>query len=208
MPIGLGYGQSTRFRDAMADRQRKESRRQGISRRFDQQSKRDEARGTQAEDIAGQRLRDFDAEEGARRSARAQFDEFSEDLGDNIRDLRGSQVGRGRLNSGFGFEEEDELYEGALEDLGRTLSQNALQAQGLNLSATQQLSQLGGRQSGRFLDVLASERDADLLEEEQRRRARAEKRSGLFDALGTIAKGGLGFAAGGPAGAAAALLAS
>lgn len=203
MPYGVGYSSQGRFRDRL--RNRPPSRREGISKQFDEQAASDQERGMRAEDETFDRLSGFDAEDAARRSARAQFDEFSEDLGDNISDLRGSQVGRGRLSSGFGFEEEDELYEGALEDLGRSLSQNALHAQGLNLSATSQLSELGGRQTGRFLDVLASERDADLLEEEQRRRARAEKRGGLFDALGTIAKGGLGFWAGGPAGAAAAL---
>lgn len=199
MPAGIGYG--GRFRKSL----RKDPTTERISREFQVQGKRDVAAGNQAEDEAQRRLEGFDAQEAARTSARAQFDEFSEDLGDNLRDLRGSQVGRGRINSGFGFEEEDELYEGALEDLGRTLSQNALAANAQNLSATGQLSELGGRRTGRYLDVLASERDAQLLQEEQRRRARAEKRGGLFGFLGTVAKGGLGYLSGGPLGAAAAL---
>jgi hypothetical protein len=165
----------------------------------------DEQTGRESEGIATERLRGFDAEEGARRSARAQFDEFSQDLGRNIRDLRGSQVGRGRINAGFGFEDEDELYEGSLRDLGRTLSQNALQAQGLNLQAAGELGGMGERQTGRGLEILGSERDASFLEEEQRRRQRAQSRSGLFGALGTLARGVGGFIAGGPVGAGAAL---
>ena len=200
MPPGIGYG--GRFSKLL---QRKPDPNEQISRRFQVASKRDEARGTEAEDAAQDRLQGYDAQEAARTSARAQFDEFAEDLGENIGDLRGSQVGRGRINSGFGFEEEDELYKGALEDLGRTLNQNALQAESLNLSATGQLAEVGGRRTGRAYDVLASERDANLLEEEQKRRERAEKRGGLFGFLGTVAKGGLGYLGGGPLGAAAAL---
>jgi hypothetical protein len=198
MPPGIGYG--GRFRKAL-----RSDPNEAISRRFRTASTRDEEAGTRAEDTAQERLEGFDAEDAARRSARAQFDEFSEDLEENIGDLRGSQVGRGRINSGFGFEEEDELYEGALEDLGRTLSQNALQAQGLNLQATGGLANIGARRTGRAYDILASERDANLLEQEMERRRRAEKRGGLFGFLGTVAKGGLGYLGGGPLGAAAAL---
>lgn len=202
MPPGIGYG--SRFTQLL-QRKRKPSTVDQISGDFKVQGKRDVAAGNQAEDVAQQRLEGYDAQEAARTSARAQFDEFSEDLGENIQDLRGSQVGRGRINSGFGFDEEDQLYEGALEDLGRTLNQNALQAENLNLNATGQLSELGGRRTGRYLDVLASERDSQLLQEEQKRRERAEKRGGLFGFLGTVAKGGLGYLGGGPLGAAAAL---
>jgi hypothetical protein len=179
--------------------------RAGISRQFMGQAERDRMRGTEAEDVAGERLRDFDAEEGAARAGRAQYETFEKDLGRNIESLRGSQVGRGRINSGFGFEDEDRLVEGSLEDLNRQLAQNALQAQGLNLSATGQLAGLGGQQTNRYLEVLGSERDASFLEEEMERRKKADKRSGLFSALGTIAKGAGGFLAGGPGGAAAAL---
>lgn len=198
MPIGTGYG--GRFRKAL-----KPNPNDAISRRFQAASGRDEQAGQRIEAETEERLSGYDAQEAARTSARAQFDEFSEDLGRNIRDLRGSQVGRGRITSGFGFEEEDELYEGALEDLGRTLNQNALRAEGLNLQATGQLSELGGRRTGRAYDILASERDANLLQQEMERRRRAEKRGGLFGFLGNVAKGGLGWLAGGPAGAAAAL---
>jgi len=206
MPSGIGYGigYGSRFRELLKGRQ-KPSNREKISRQFQGQAKEDQARGSKNEAVAGERLRNFDAEETAARVGRAQYDTFSRDLGRSIEDLRGSQVGRGRLQSGFGFDDEDRLFQGALEDFNRQLVQNSFTASGQNLQATGQLGELGGRQTGRYLDVLASERDADFLEEERRRKAAAEKRGGIFGALKTIAKGGLGFAAGGPAGAAAAL---
>lgn len=159
----------------------------------------DRDQGREAEEESQRRLTGFDAEEGAARAGRAQFDQFREDLGRDIGDLRGSQVGRGRLNSGFGFEEEDELVEFGLRDLNRQLTQNALRAQGLNLQAAQGLGQAGRQQTGRYLDILASERDTDLLEEERERKERARKRGGLLKGLGAIAGGAAGFFAGGPA---------
>lgn len=202
MPPGIGYG---RFGQMLQQQRKKPSTRERLSARFQGQAKKDEERGDVLEREAEDRLRGFDAEDAARRSARAQFDEFREDLGEDIQDLRGSQVGRGRLNSGFGFDEEDELVSEGIENLGRSLTQNALQAQGLNLSATSQLGAMGQGRTSRFLDVLASERDADFLEEEMRRRKKADKRGGLFSALGTVAKGVGGYIAGGPVGAGLAL---
>lgn len=173
-------------------------RRARFSRAFMEQSDIDRERGREAEDIAQERLTGFDAEEGAARAGRAQFETFREDLQRDLGDLRGSQVGRGRLRSGFGFDEEDELIEFGLRDLNRQLTQNALQAQGLNLSAARSLGQTGGQRTGRFLDILASERDADLLEEEMERREKARSRGGLLRGLGAIAGGAAGFFAGGP----------
>lgn len=176
-------------------------RRRRFSRAFQEQADIDRDAGREAEATATDRLAGFDAEEGAARAGRAQFDTFREDLGRDLGDLRGSQVGRGRLQSGFGFDEEDELIQFGLRDLNRQLTSNALQAQGLNLSAARSLGQAGQHQTGRFLDVLASERDTDFLEEEQERRRKANRRSGLMKGLGAVAGGAVGFfAGGGPAG--------
>jgi hypothetical protein len=180
-------------------------RRREIGRRFRQTGEYEAGRGREAEDVAQERLAGFDAEDAAARSARAQYQTFARDLGRNVEALRGSQVGRGRLTTGFGFEDEDRLVEGSLEDLNRQLVQNALTAQGLNLEAAGGLANLGGARTNRFLDILGSERDASFLEEEMARRKKADKRGGLFGALGTIAKGVGGYLAGGPVGAGVAL---
>lgn len=203
MPPGIGYRPGA-FQKLL-ERAKAQNPRAAISSRFMQQANRDETAGREAEDVATRRLTEFDADRGAERSARAQFDTFREDLGRDVESLRGSQVGRGRLNSGFGFEDEDRLVEGGIRDLTRTLAQNALQAQSLNLQAAGGLANVGAQRSGRFLDILGSERDASFLEDEMARRKKAEKRSGLFGALGTIAKGVGGYLAGGPAGAGLAL---
>lgn len=162
------------------------AKRRALSRRFMTRADADEEAGTSAEDEALRRRQDFDAQGAAEESARAQFDMISEDLGRTLRDFRSSQVGSGRLNTGFRYEDEDELYEGALEDLGRTLSSNALQAEQLNLQNTAGLAREGGARSERSLDIMASERDASLTEEEIMRKDKEKKRKGLFGFLGRV----------------------
>jgi len=175
-------------------------RRRRFTNAFNEQGDEDRSRGREATDTAQDRLTEFDAEEGAARAGRAQFETFREDLTRDVKDLRGSQVGRGRLRSGFGFEEEDELVQYGLRDLNRSLTSNALQSQGLNLQSTRALGDMGTQRTGRYLDILASERDADLLEEEMGRREKSQSRSGLLRGLGAIAGGAAGFFTAGPAG--------
>lgn len=159
-----------------------------ISPQMQRQSRRDRDVGGQVEDEYLGQLRGFDAQEGARTAARASFDEFEEDLGRNIGDLRGSQVSRGRVGSqsGFGMQDEDELYRDSLSGLMRTLGQNAIQSQGQQLQAMGQLGGYGERTTERGLDIMASERDYGLQREEMDRRDKADKRKGMFGLAGRV----------------------
>lgn len=157
-----------------------------LNSRFDRQADRDEQTGRRAEDAFLERTEGFDAQRAAGTAARAHFDQFAEDLRRDLSDFRGAQIGAGRLNTGFRFEDEDELFRQGLADLGRTLAQNALSAESLNLRNTAQLGAFGEGATNRFLDVLAGQRDTELSLEEMRRRDEERKRSGMFGFLGRV----------------------
>lgn len=157
-----------------------------LNRRFDRQADLDERRGRDAEDMYLDRSSRFDAQDAVGTAARGHFEQFQEDLARGLRDFRGQQVGQGRLDSGFRFEDEDDIWRQGLSDLGRTLAQNSLAAESLNLRNNEGLGAFGERTTGRFLDVLAGQRDSELMEEELRRRDRERRRSGLFGFAGRV----------------------
>lgn len=166
---------------------------------------RDRRIGQQAEDEFLERSLGFDADEAARTTARGLFDEFEETTGRGIRDLRASLAGTGgRLMSGYGQEQEDEFVGAARRNLNQQLSRLALQTAGLNLENIGQIGAFGERTSTRFLDMLAGERDRELLEEQMRQQRRSSLFGGLARLAGTVA----GSLIGGPAGGAAAAWAS
>lgn len=171
MPRGIGYRQRER---------------EGISQTFRKQQRRDLPAGAEAEDEAARRRAEFDAQAAAEESSRAQFDAISERLGRTLRDFRGTQVGSGRLDTGYRFEDEDELYEGALEDLGRSMSARALEVNRQNLTNIGGMERAGGARVNRALEILGSERDASLTEEEILRKEKERKRAGLFGFLGRV----------------------
>lgn len=106
------------------------------------------------------RAREFDPRESTRRAARAGFREFERDLAENLERLRGRQVGRGRLDTGFAFEDEDRLIRSGIEDLNRELASNALRESALELRNLE-----GRRRGNRFLDLLTGERERERQEE-------------------------------------------
>lgn len=153
---------------------------------FRRQARRDEEVGRRTEDEYLDRATRFDADEAAQRSARAQFDTFQEDLAEGLQELRGRQVSAGRLDTGYRFQDEDELIEGGIRDLNRGIASRAVETAGLNLRNQEGIGNFGQATTGRYLDILGSERDAEYAEEEMRRRDEANRRSGLFGLAGRI----------------------
>ena len=140
----------------------------------------------QASGQAWQRQANYDPYAAANRSARAQFETFERDLGRGLEDLRGSQVGTGRLRSGFGYQDQDRLWEGAVESLNREVAKRSMDAAGLDLR------NIEGMQNARSLAAeMASggmDRELQMYEIEQ---ARKQGTGGL---IGGALGGALGFA--------------
>jgi hypothetical protein len=145
--------------------------------------------------VAQNRQEQYDPYAAANRSARAQFETFERDLGRGLEDMRGSQVGSGRLRTGFGYQDQDRLWEGAVEDLNRSLAERSMQAAGLDLQNIQ------GMQASRSLAAeMASggmDRELQMYEIEKARKG------GLGGFLGGALGGIGGFFLGGPMGAVA-----
>lgn len=137
---------------------------------------------------ATREFREFDPRSAARESARAGFEAVEEDIREGMEDIRGRQVGAGRLRTGFGMQDQDRFIRDRLDRLNRTLAQNAV-----NLAGMRQ-DQLGSaaQMQGQNLRVLRRE---DMRED--------RNRAGMLGALGSALGGGAGLIAGGPAGAAA-----
>ncbi len=113
------------------------------------------ASGQSATDAYLKRATAYDPYAAARTSAKAQFSSFSDLLKKNLADLRGSQVGVGRLNTGFATGDEDRLYEGAIRDLDNAVAGNALQASSLELSNNNAIGSFGQNQMQSYYDLLA-----------------------------------------------------
>ena len=138
----------------------------------------------------------FDAAAYAREVAASQFADMREEMGKGIESLRGHQVGRGRLDTGFGMEDEDRLVMDFQDRLSRDLASGAFTAAGLDLRNIE--GETGAAESARDrdLDLMVGATDrAQAIENEKQQRKRAR-----WGALGGVA-GGLIGSLGGPAGA-------
>lgn len=117
-------------------------------------------------------IKEFDPREAATTAARAQFGAFEEDLREDMERLRGRQVGAGRLQSGFGWQDQDRFIRDRLDRLNRTLAQNAIDVAGMR------------------------------QEQLRARQRRSDKQgAGLGGTIGSLVGGAGGFLVGGPQGA-------
>lgn len=122
-----------------------------------------------AEDEFLQRARGFDARSYTNDVARGAFNQFLPELERNIGELRGQQVGMGRLNTGFATEDEDRLVTQMGQGLNNTLSQAAMQAAGLDLNNTQMIGNYGMEQGNRYLQGVAGQYDMKTAETNERK---------------------------------------
>lgn len=153
----------------------------------------------------------FDASEYARDVAQAQFSTFREDLAEDVESFRGNQVSRGRLDTGYGFEDEDRLVRDSYENLNTQLVQNAFQAARLDLTNVAGIQGAAEGARERDLDLLVGATDRAQADENQRQRKK-RRRFGLLGGLagaavgsfvpgvGTVAGAKLGSAIGGEVG--------
>ena len=152
------------------------------------------------------RFEDRDVASSLRESTMGEYDAFREGLNEDLTAYRGASVGAGRLDTGFAQGGEDRLIRSGQDRLSRALQQNALQAEGMQMSNDQAL--LSGEfgledrdfaADEMYLEGMAGGRDYEVGEE-NRQRERKTKRKSL---LGGLIGGAGGFFLGGPAGAAA-----
>lgn len=117
-----------------------------------------------AADAARKRVQQFNPGDAVREFATGAFDTFQHDLARNLEDLRGRQVGMGRLDTGFATEDSDRMIEFGLRDLNNRIAQQALGAANLELGAIG----IENQARDRYLELLTGGLDREIAEREAR----------------------------------------
>ena len=156
-------------------------------------------RGTDFQDEYESWSRGYDPRDSEQTWAPALYSQFEEGMGIQLDQLAGDAVRGNRLDTGFYTEDQHQLYKYGLQDLNRTLAANRIQTEQLFMQHKTGQGAYGMENSGRYLDMLAGERDRELLQKQ----IDAKNTSSWLGALGTLGGAAIGFAAGGPPGAAA-----
>lgn len=134
------------------------------------------------------RIRGFDPYAAMQRATDAAVGSLFEQYGEQFRDLRGGQVGTGRLNTGFGGMDEARLTNLFADRVGNVVAQNALQAAGLDLTNIGNLGSMYGQQ----LDLATSERELEIAREIALRQERMNRRRGIGSVFGSLLGAGIG----------------
>ena len=158
---------------------------------FGRQGARDQRRGAEAEDWAWNNMQGFDATDAAMKTNQAQQDQVSEQQSHDLMNLQGQLSGMGNLRSGFGTSRQMDLFDRNLQLRNRQMGANSMQANQQNLQNTQMGMQYGMGTSGRYLDILAGNRDADFNERnlQMQKDQGAWWRQGLQGLMGGIGSG-------------------
>lgn len=112
-----------------------------------------------AEDAYLSKATSFDARDYAGQTAQGIYNRWMPDLKQSIGDLRGAEVAGGRLDTGFGTEDEDRLVTGATRDLNDAVARTSMQAAGLDQQNTQGLGDFGNQYGGRYMEGIAGQND-------------------------------------------------
>lgn len=143
------------------------------------------------------RAQAFDPQAAANQYAQGAWGSISDALKTQLKDVRGSAVGAGRYDSGFLDEDQNTVESQATKQLADAISRGSLEATGMQLTNNSQLGQFGQSMTQDANDMLASEREFQANQAEQRKKNKSSKGSAIGGAIGTI--GGAFF--GGPVGA-------
>lgn len=134
-----------------------------------------------------------DPRDAFRESSRAAFDDFRTGFGENLERLRGNQVAMGRLRTGFGQQDEDELFTAMGRDLNTRLGSMALDAERLGMDRTRMIQQHQDRAQERATAAAGGEyqtlRQQRLSDRANRRRFWGNLASGVITAGATFLGG-------------------
>ena len=134
--------------------------------------RRDSGRGQAAEDSYYGRALAFDPMRSVERYARGAGDIARTGFREELRDLRGDAVGRGRLDTGFFDEDVGDLWKDTQRDLNSRIAMQATEAAGLELRNNEGIGQYGANVQDRYRDMLAVIRARQTAENNVRRSRR------------------------------------
>lgn len=170
-PMAISAGASL-IGNAMSNRSNKRAE-ERYDRRMaptDRYARRMGQQGQQVNDEYLQRIRSFDPMQAATQASQAQYALAMPQIKRQLADLRGSQVGQGRLRTGFGQGDQDQLLTTNLEHLNQSMIQRAMQAAQMQQATTSELGAYGQNNQNMYLDY-ATGRERTRYEQEQANRA-------------------------------------
>jgi hypothetical protein len=137
------------------------------------------ARGQQAEDQYFNRMQNFDPMAAATQASQAQWNLAMPQITKQIGDLRGMQAGQGRLRSGYGMVDQDELLTNNLNNLNQSMIQRAMEAAQMGMANNQAMGNYAMNSQNTFLDATMGR----YATEEDRRAAEAASKRGMWGGL-------------------------
>ncbi len=154
---------------------------------MDAQGAADRSRGSAAEQAYYDRISKFDATEGAQRTADVLSQDWMQEYTEGMEGLRGRQVGQGRLDTGYGFEDTDRFTRDARRSMTDSLARLTMQDQGQQLGATESMGRYGERVTGRGIDLEQTEKDRKRADAASKRSMWGNIGGALIGAAGTYA---------------------
>jgi hypothetical protein len=154
--------------------------------------------GQQASDAYLQQALSYNPMDSIRSTATGLFEEFKRKFGKDMRSLRGNQVARGRLDTGYGMQDEDELFTESSDRLNTQLLQTTMQGEQMRATNMGQLGAFGQNAGQEYRGGIA---DLEATQRAQALTNKASKRQ-MWGQLGGAALGAAGMVLGGPAGGA------
>lgn len=110
------------------------------------------------------RAESFDPTAALKTYGDAAYSGFSRNLNVAQKKLRGQEVGMGRLDTGFGTEDEDRLTADLAGRYQQDLAGKSLEAEGLGLKNTEDIGQFGQNQQNQYLDLLTGGLDRETAD--------------------------------------------
>jgi hypothetical protein len=111
------------------------------------------AQGREASQEYLDRLRTFDPMAAATQAAEAQYQTALPLIQRQVNRLRGSQVGHGRLRTGYGMQDQDELLERNYANLNQSMIARAMQAAEMQAQANRELGAYGEGARNLYIDA-------------------------------------------------------
>ena len=135
-------------------------------------------------------IQDFDPDAAFNRRLTAAQESFKRQFTRDVEALRGSQVRRGRTNTGFAFQDEDRLFEEMAGRFAEVSGSAALTTAGMDMDRLALIGAHGERASDRAMSARGGEyhtlRGQRLQDQADRRQMWGNIAGGLGSAIGAI----------------------
>lgn len=161
-----------------------------LSNQYDSALHRAMSRSVAADQDFYRRAANFDPYAAIESTALGSYNLLAKQLDEAMKNLRGSQVAMGRLNTGFATADEDRLVAEGRDQLTNALLANAMNAAQLDLSHMGMLGNYAAQQQQQYYDLLAGGLDRQTAAANARRQSRDSILGAALGLAGNLIPGG------------------